>query len=256
MCIIFFCQNRARYKLVLAGNRDEFLNRPTKEAHFWPGTGVFGGTDIATKGVKDGTWMAIDKGGKIGFITNVTQDPSQLKSTAPSRGAQVRDYLLGTIDLETIVSTCQLYNGFNLVVGHVDRDLIFMGNLPQPSQLVIGSGRPHCVSNGRFEDPDWPKVLYGRKKFENLLDEPDESTLIDGLLALLRDDTQLPGTPQGYYRDINNSIYLNPERLENLYGTRTHTICLVDRDNRVFYGEWSHVGSKKSITRFNLEPEK
>ncbi|KAJ3127922.1 hypothetical protein HK098_005563 [Nowakowskiella sp. JEL0407] len=35
MCVIFFATNFAGYKLVVAANRDEFLDRPTKEAHYW-----------------------------------------------------------------------------------------------------------------------------------------------------------------------------------------------------------------------------
>jgi uncharacterized protein with NRDE domain len=41
MCILFAhsCRSssaaRNGYSLIIANNRDEFFNRPTKEAHFW-----------------------------------------------------------------------------------------------------------------------------------------------------------------------------------------------------------------------------
>ncbi|KAL2919542.1 UV-damaged DNA-binding protein rad7 [Polyrhizophydium stewartii] len=35
MCIVFLIQGHPRFKLVVAANRDEYLDRPTQRAHFW-----------------------------------------------------------------------------------------------------------------------------------------------------------------------------------------------------------------------------
>ena len=55
MCIIFFAyKSHPQYKLILAGNRDEFYDRPTRNAgYWWDHPDILGGRDLEKKG----TWL-------------------------------------------------------------------------------------------------------------------------------------------------------------------------------------------------------
>ena len=68
MCLIFISlNNHPNYKLILAGNRDEFYNRKTAPANFWTDhRHILGGRDLEA----GGTWLAMTKQGKIAMVTN------------------------------------------------------------------------------------------------------------------------------------------------------------------------------------------
>ena len=69
----------------MAANRDEFYTRKTAAAHFWEDyPTILGGRDLEASG----TWMAINKNGKIGLVTNY-RDPANIDPNAPSRGQLV-----------------------------------------------------------------------------------------------------------------------------------------------------------------------
>ena len=57
MCLIAFAIDKhPRYPLVLVANRDEFRDRPTESAHFWPDAShVLAGRD----GRAGGTWLGV-----------------------------------------------------------------------------------------------------------------------------------------------------------------------------------------------------
>src|SRR5687768_4856387 len=91
MCLIFLSiNNHSNYKLILAGNRDEFYQRKTASANFWKDhVQVIGGRDLEA----GGTWLAMTQGGKIGMVTNY-RDPQNINPNAPSRGHLVSDFLV------------------------------------------------------------------------------------------------------------------------------------------------------------------
>ncbi len=63
MCLIFIShKNHPTYKLIVAGNRDEFYNRRTAPAAFWEDhPGVLGGRDLEGGGI----WLGMNRIGKI-----------------------------------------------------------------------------------------------------------------------------------------------------------------------------------------------
>ncbi|RKP34377.1 NRDE protein-domain-containing protein, partial [Dimargaris cristalligena] len=71
MCIVFWytCQD-GPYKLVLASNRDEHLERVTKRADWWefPHSDILAPRDLQAK--VSGTWIGISKRGRIATLTN------------------------------------------------------------------------------------------------------------------------------------------------------------------------------------------
>ena len=117
MCLIFFSLHaHPTYKLIIAGNRDEFYNRKTASADFWKDKNILAGRDLEA----GGTWMGITRTGRISFITNY-RDPANINPQAPTRGHLVSHYLEGTEEAKTYLKSVEkdaaLYNGFNLVVG-------------------------------------------------------------------------------------------------------------------------------------------
>ena len=80
MCITFFHLPRhpgSPYKLVLAMNRDEFTARPTSAARWRDG--LVGGWDLQ-EGREGGTWLAMDRRGRLGLLTNIYTGAALLMS--------------------------------------------------------------------------------------------------------------------------------------------------------------------------------
>jgi len=68
MCLLLFAyQSHPDYRLILAANRDEFYDRPTRPAAFWDDApDILAGQDLKA----GGTWMGITKTGRFAAITN------------------------------------------------------------------------------------------------------------------------------------------------------------------------------------------
>lgn len=234
MCLIFISvQNHPKYKLVIAANRDEFYQRKTAAADYWKDhPEILGGRDLEAQG----TWMAINKNGRIAMVTNY-RDIKNIKPVAPSRGALVTDFLLNDRSPETYLNDIERkgpeYNGYNLIVG-TPEELWYQSNYKQGvSQLSSGL---HGLSNHLLDTP-WPKVERGLKKMETLLKNSDLLTaelfevLFDDLIAA---DDKLPDTGVGLERErMLSSMFIKSPG----YGTRCSTVILIDRSNHVQFSE-------------------
>lgn len=122
MCLIVFGYDcHPGYQLVLGANRDEYRNRPTDQARFWPDAPhILAGRDLRA----GGTWLGVSSDGKIAAITNY-RDPHLQVNDPPSRGALVANYLanrtLSTKEFQSILNhDGHLYDGFNLLYGTSD----------------------------------------------------------------------------------------------------------------------------------------
>ena len=83
MCLILTAlDSHPDYSLVVAANRDEFYDRPTAAAAFWPEhPTILGGRDLKA----GGTWLGIDRTGRFAAVTNFRQ--GEREPAAPrSRG--------------------------------------------------------------------------------------------------------------------------------------------------------------------------
>ena len=104
-----------RYALVVAANRDEFHERPTSAAHWWP-QGLLAGRDERA----GGTWFGINRRGRFAFVTNV-REPGRNDPAAPSRGQLVPAILDDPADVAvacaSVMRDADRYNGFNLIAG-------------------------------------------------------------------------------------------------------------------------------------------
>ena len=96
MCLIAFAINAsARWPLVIASNRDEFLDRPTLPLNDWKTASdqrILSGRDLRA----GGTWLGATPDGRVAFVTNVRQ--AQPQAAARSRGELVTRWLESRLD--------------------------------------------------------------------------------------------------------------------------------------------------------------
>jgi uncharacterized protein with NRDE domain len=233
MCLIFFSINQhPDYKLIVAANRDEFYGRKTAAANFWiDNPDILGGRDLEAAG----TWMAINKNGKISMVTNY-RDPANINPKAPSRGQLVSNYLINGDAPENYLNqlkpSASLYNGFNLLVGYADV-LWYYSNYGSGVQKL--SSGIFGLSNHLLDTP-WPKVRRGKEKFKSAT---SGEVSYEKLFEILYDDEraedrQLPETGVGLERERA----LSPMFIKtNGYGTRSSTVILIDRNNKILFTE-------------------
>ncbi len=231
MCLIVFAwQVIPGMPLIAAANRDEFYDRPSAAAAWWNDhPQIYAGRDLQG----GGTWIGITREGRFAAITNI-RAPGEMRTDAPSRGQLVADYLRGDMSCEAYVAQiaahAQAYNGFNLLVGDVER-LIWYSNRgdgnPRNSKL-LPSGI-YGLSNDSLDTP-WPKVVRTKAQFASLLCQgAPEDAYFEMLTDTTRaSDCRLPKTGV----DIEMERLLSPVCIESpTYGTRTSTIVQIFRQN-------------------------
>ncbi len=235
MCLILLAYEcHPAYRLILAANRDEFFARPTAPAAFWDtDPHVLAGRDLQ----EGGTWLGMTRGGRFAALTNY-RDPSSYRQERPSRGRLVSDFLRGNMPtaayLDMLRSKGDDYNGFNLIFGTTEGFCYFSNRVNLPSGITP---RIHGLSN-RLLDTPWPKVSRGKEALARLI-ASGSAIVDDDLFVILADrtlapDHQLPDTGVGIERErlLSPLFIISPA-----YGTRSSTIILIDRNNRVTFTE-------------------
>ena len=233
MCLIFISlKEHSQYKLIVAANRDEFYNRKTAAADFWPDQpGILGGRDLEA----GGTWLGISKNGRVSMITNY-RDPNNIRANAPSRGHLVSEYLVGDMAslhyMQELLPHAKDYNGFNLITGSTDQ-LHYLSNYKEGiTTMDIGL---FGLSNHLLDTP-WPKVKKGKEYVRDIISQPFTSADLFQLLynEQIAADDLLPDTGIGLERER----YLSAMFIKTPgYGTRCSTVILVDYDNQVSFSE-------------------
>lgn len=226
MCLILFAHRTSPgYRLILAANRDEFLDRPAAPLHYWSDNpSILAGRDQRA----GGTWLGMDTSGRFAALTNY-RDPSSANPSAPSRGDIITSYLesrlSGDAFLDTFRNTAQNYNGFNLLVA--DRENLFWYSNRTDRYLKLGPGI-YGLSNHLLDTP-WPKVVLGKDCLKTAL---AGSGPIDGdsLFKILQnreipDDSLLPHTGIGIeWERVLSSIFITSPS----YGTRSSTVLTME----------------------------
>jgi len=234
MCLILFAhQVHPDYPLILAGNRDEFCDRPTNVAEFWgESPDLLAGRDL----LGGGTWLGITRSGRLATVANF-RHPAEFHRPGLSRGGLTVDFLRSEVPvlsyLETVARQADRYKGFNLLVG--DRSsLCFYSNREKIIRLLPPG--IYGLSNALLDTP-WPKVVQGKTALASLLAAGPLTP--EDLLAILADtsrppDEQLPDTGIGLARErLLSSRFIAAAD----YGTRASTVILLDRTNQVTFVE-------------------
>jgi uncharacterized protein with NRDE domain len=237
MCLVLIVyDSHPDYRLIVAANRDEFYDRPTLPATFWTDAPeVLAGRDLRA----GGTWLGIDRAGRFGAVTNFRQGRRE-PETARSRGHLVSEYLTNkrssASHIANVEGEAALYNGFSLLAADTG-ELVYFSNREGVARRL--SPGVHGLSNHLLDTP-WPKVTSGKAALGALGREhaPD---LTAHLLELLSDrrrpaDTLLPETGVGpeWERLLSSAFIATAE-----YGTRSSTVVLIGRDDRVVFVERS-----------------
>lgn len=254
MCLLAFqYDEHPEYRLVFAGNRDEFYDRPTASAGYWEDAPhVLAGRDLKA----GGTWMGVTTAGHWGVVTNIREQPDDRKN-ARSRGTLVADYLREEAAprpyLEQVAASAERYNGFNLLLGTPDSLYYFSNRASTVEQVEPGL---HGLSNDKLDSP-WPKVTRATSALQRLVDEGAVST--DALLEILEDPTPAP-------RDELPDTGLPPEREQALssifingdtYGTRASTVLVIGRSGDVTFVERTFDrGEQGETQRFHFQLRK
>lgn len=231
MCLIAFAIGvSARWPLVIAANRDEFLDRPTLPLARWKsdaGTEIIAGRDLRA----GGTWMGLTAGGRIAMLTNV-RGPASLTGDR-SRGELVTRWLESEVDAAGFMAQidAQAYGGFNLVLGDFNSGAWhWLSNKPGPGleSRALPPGI-YGLSNGGLDTP-WPKTLALKKALHSALVASGEDALERELMAALRDrrragreDLPSTGVPLALEEALSSAFVDFPE---HGYGTRCSTVLV------------------------------
>ena len=207
--------------LIVAANRDEFHDRPTQDAHWWPDRlDVLGGRDLQA----GGTWLAINRDGRFAAVTNY-RDARHESANLLSRGHLVAEFLAS--DQPPLDYLCRIegaqYAGFNLLVA--DRDSVaYLSNRGAPMrELDRGI---YGLSNATLDDP-WTKVTRSKAKLASLIagDDINETTLmrmLDDRDKASADEVEANGLSFETAHALTAPFIVMPE-----YGTRCSTVVTI-----------------------------
>jgi uncharacterized protein with NRDE domain len=233
MCVVALASNaHPRWRLLLAGNRDEFHARPAVALAPWPDSGVIAGRDLQS----GGTWVGLDRRGRVAVVTNV-RDGLAKAHDGPSRGALPATFLAGAADAAAtsadLLAHAEAYAPFNLVLADAD-GCWHLGNHPlQREPMAAGV---HGISNGRLDAP-WPKTRHLMAALRTWIDAGSDE--LESLWSALADERMAPdaGLPDtGVGMELERK--LSPAFIRgDAYGTRASTIIAVDRNGRGFIVE-------------------
>ncbi|KAK0445713.1 NRDE protein-domain-containing protein [Armillaria borealis] len=218
MCIAFWTLEHPEYALILCTNRDEFLDRPTLDAHFHSfgrnsnskEEDVLSGIDV----LGGGTWFGMTRAGRIALLTNITEPPPPHPFTL-SRGSLVSSHLLSEAP--------------------APRDTPFAGEGAFEAEFVSngGAGGPIVSRKGELTGgfsnavdgkEEWDKVVQGKSEFAAI-----------GLFGLLDEH---PPERVVHRSELKKAIHVVPLSIEGkMYGTRLSTVLLVRKDGEVLFVE-------------------
>ncbi|AOD13997.1 NRDE family protein [Xanthomonas fragariae] len=246
MCLVALAwKAHPRWRLLLAGNRDELHGRPAAPLARWaaPADSVLAGRDLRS----GGSWVGLGSDGRAAVVTNV-RDPLATAS-GRSRGHLIADYLAGSLDARAyahdLATAADEFPPFNLLLCDDQRCEHLSNHPPLARMLAPGI---HGMSNGPL-DAHWPKTAALTMVLRDwcAADSGDLQPLWTALgNPATAPDAQLPHT----------GIDLSSERLlaaafikGTNYGTRASTLIAVDHQghgliherrfgpNGVFQGE-------------------
>ena len=213
MCLILLSWQETPHRpLVVAANRDEFFQRPTEAAHFWPEhRNILAGRD----GEYGGSWLGISRSGRFAAITNLRDAHGGERS----RGELVRDFLNAstscTAFFEGIEASKAEYRPFNMIA--FDGRQLAVSHSQQSGWQTLPPGL-HCVGNIPFGERN-AKIDKALNDFEGRMSGASATALLE----LMQDDTESEASPEPLQRALS-CRFVHSE----VYGTRSSSVVMVD----------------------------
>jgi uncharacterized protein with NRDE domain len=217
VCLIAIAIRAAPHlPIVIAANRDELYDRPTRPLHAWDDDpNIIGGRDLRA----GGSWLAVTRDGRFAAVTNIlgNDGPADPRSRGGLVGDFVRSRIVPLAYAESI--RAEEYAGFHLIAGHRGQVAHVASDVPA---RLLDDGI-FAVSNAPAA-ADWPKIVLAREATSQaLLGRP-----MDELMRFLT-------TPRG--GPIEEEVFVSlPERG---YGTRSSTVVVMTADE-IMMTEMSH----------------
>ena len=232
MCLIAIAvRTSAHFPIVIAANRDEFYDRPTRPLHVWDDDkNIAGGRDLRA----GGSWLAVTRNGRFAAVTNIRGIDV---ANPHSRGELVGNFVRS--DLDPLDYSQQIqpneYAGFHLIAGDRTRVAHVASDVSAsllPAGIFAVSNAPALI--------DWPKIVLAREAMAGVLDH-SPGQLVDELMRFLT-------TPRG--GPIEQEVFVSlPDRS---YGTRSSTVIVMTEDE-IMMREMSHPGG--AVVALNLRKE-
>ncbi len=253
MCLLVFAWRvHPEFPLILAGNRDEFHDRPAAAAHWWDEPeGILAGRDLQA----GGSWLGVSSGGRFAVVTNY-REPGTATSGRRSRGELVVDFLSSSAAtgewMDGRAGVRDEYGGFNLIIGD-GGEMHYLSNRGEGRRFLDPG--IYGLSNHRL-DTAWPKVTAAREGLRRCVEE--DRLQSEALLQILSDrrpadEEELPdtGVPRDWERLLSSAFIV-----DSRYGTRVSTIVRVGAGGRYELQERSFgpKGTAEGDVRFSFVP--
>ena len=226
MCVLALAWSaHPRWRIVLAGNRDEHHARSATPLSRWNDQEIIAGRDL----MSGGTWLGVAEAGRLAVVTNLRGYGLPNPDKA-SRGALVKDMLKGLGHYaDPAIIALDDFNPFNLIVVG-DAGASFLSNRPAPVRSPLGPGL-YGLSNGQLDEP-WPKTMQLKGVVLDWLNADSGDPA--GLFAGLREETPAPmGISPTAPSDVPQEPALSTIFINNpVYGTRCSTVVLIDAEGR------------------------
>lgn len=222
MCILMAVHNRVRdYPIVLAANRDEYLDRPAQGPHvLWHGPTIWGGRDLRA----GGTWLGMNEFGVVVGLTNRRLQAEQTPDpTCRSRGLLCLEVLQHRAAHEVAAhlegEPAERYNPFNLLV--MDRDEAYWIAYDGSARIQVLPPGLHILANGNINDFETIRIRRARR-----LLVCSASTELSSLLPLFE------RVCRDHEQGMQDRETICMHRPQKNYGTVSSTIFAVPSDSR------------------------
>jgi uncharacterized protein with NRDE domain len=258
MCIAVFAIDQGNYPLVIAANRDEWLDRAAAPMQWWSGSNahILAGQDLSA----GGTWFAVSRQGRFGLITNIRGESIPLADAdRPSRGKLILQWLNHQGDAQSFQASIEPLNfaGFNLVFGDIPSASTYYISNHVPLNFSRLNSGIHGLSNASLNTP-WPKVIALQKAVKARLEEaallnvplkPQKaSDLHLSLQTELLNSIRFDKDSAGSAINVNDPNFLGSGRA---YGRRCSTTLTLNRTGEIMISE-TQVDGSRQVFEFSI----
>ncbi len=252
MCLIVFgWQAHAEFPLIVAGNRDEYHERPTSPLAWWADQRrVLAGRDLRA----GGTWLGAGRAGRFATVTNF-RETKKARATLRSRGELVSKFVSGNDTPEAFAHSIDSasYAGFSLLLADA-HTLCYTSNLDAGRRLLPPG--IYALGNAALDEPSH-RLSRSKAAFRAVLDADELNET--NLFRLLADQTPAPvadvdaaGVSFEIARALTAPFIVTPE-----YGTRCTSVLLWSAENRITLAErrFDNSGAKTGESKMVFTPD-